>query len=299
MTEVWASLEGGIGHMAERYDIAIVGTGPAGLEAAITAKLRNKNIILFGNSDLSLKITRATRIDNYLGLPDTTGEKLAEAYKAHLVNMGIEIVCERINEIYAMGDYFALQSAETMYEAKSVILATGVVTGKTIDGELENLGRGVSYCATCDAALYKGKTAVVLSYSKKEEEEADFLAERAEKVYYLPIYREETDLNPEIEVVKGVIPKQIIRRDDKMVFVTNKGEFVTDGIFILRDAVAPDKLVPGLKTDGAHIVVNREMETNIPGLFACGDITGRPYQYIKAAGEGNVASFTAVSYLSE
>lgn len=281
----------------ERYDIAIVGTGPAGLEAAITAKLRNKNFILFGNSDLSLKITRATQIDNYLGIPDTTGENLASSFKAHLENMGIEITNERINEIYAMGEYFALQSAEGMVEATTVILATGVVTGKTFAGENENLGRGVSYCATCDAALYKGKTAIVLSYSKKEEEEANFLAERADKVYYLPIYREEPELSSNIEVVKGVVPKEIKRDGDKMVFVTNKGELRADGIFILRDAVSPDKLVPGLETSEAHIVVNRNMETNIPGLFACGDITGRPYQYMKAAGEGNVAALSAVSYL--
>lgn len=282
----------------ERYDIAIVGTGPAGLEAAITAKLRNKNIILFGNKDLSLKITRATQIDNYLGLPDISGENLAEAFKSHLENMGIELTCERINEIYAMGDYFALQSAERMVEATTVILATGVVTGKPFKGENENLGSGVSYCATCDAALYKGKTAVVLSYSKKEEEEAAFLAEKAKKVYYIPVYREETELPPEIEVIKGVVPKEIRKDEDGMVFVTNKLELKADGIFILRDAVAPDKLVPGLQAENGHILVNRNMETNIPGLFACGDITGRPYQYMKAAGEGNVAAFSAVDYLA-
>lgn len=283
----------------ERYDIAIVGSGPAGLEAAITAKLRNKSIILFGNKDLSLKITRATQIDNYLGLPDITGEKLAEEFKSHLEDMDLSITCERINEIYAMGDYFALQSADGMVEAKTVILATGVVTGKAFPGENENLGRGVSYCATCDAALYHGKSAIVLSYSKKEEEEANFLAEKAEKVFYIPIYREETELSSKIEVLKGLIPKEIRREEDGMVFVTNKTELKADGIFILRDAVAPDKLVPGLQVEGGHITVNRNMETNIPGLFACGDVTGRPYQYMKAAGEGNVAAFSAVAYLTE
>lgn len=283
----------------ERVDIAIIGTGPAGLEAAITAKLRNKKLLLFGNKDLSLKITRAVQIDNYLGLPDLSGERLAEAFKEHLKNMEIEITCDRINAVYSMGDYFALQSADKMYEAKSVILATGVVTGKVFKGENENLGSGVSYCATCDAALYKGKTAVVISYSKKEEEEAEFLAERAEKVYYIPMYKEEVTLSEKIEVVKGVLPKEILRKEGKMVFVTDKKEFVVDGVFILRDAVAPDKLVPGLLAEEAHIVVDRTMATNIPGLFACGDITGRPYQYMKAAGEGNVAALSAAAYLKQ
>ncbi len=280
-----------------RYDIAIVGTGPGGLEAAITAKIRNKDIILFGNKNLSLKITKATEINNYLGFPDITGEELARAYDNHLQKMNIDINTSRINTIYAMGDYFALQSAEEMFEAKSVIISTGVVTGKTLPGENENLGRGVSYCATCDAALYKGKEAIVIGYSPKEEEEVIFLAERAEKVTYIAMYKNVLFLADNIEVVEGRIPRKIIKNEDRITLVTNKESYEADGIFILRDAVSPDKLVPGLLIEDGHIVVDRAMRTNIEGVFACGDVTGKPYQYIKAAGEGNVAALSAVSYL--
>ena len=77
---------------------------------------------------------------------------------------------------------------------------------------------------------------------------------------------------------------------------TTGGEYITDGVFVLREAVAPAQLVPGLDTDGAHVKVNRRMETNIPGVFACGDLTGTPYQYIKAAGEGNIAAISAAAY---
>ena len=281
-----------------RYDIAIVGTGPGGLEAAITAKIRNKDIILFGNKNLSLKITKATEIKNYLGFPDITGEELAKAYDNHLQKMNIDINTSRINAIYAMGDYFALQSAEEMFEAKSVIISTGVVTGKTLPGENENLGRGVSYCATCDAALYKGKEAIVIGYNPKEEQEAIFLAERAEKVTYIALYRNVSFLADNIEIIEGNIPKEIVKDGDKVVLVTNKGSYQADGIFILRDAISPDKLVPGLEINEGHIVVDRTMSTNIEGVFACGDITGKPYQYMKAAGEGNVAALSAVSYLA-
>jgi len=281
-----------------RYDIAIVGTGPGGLEAAITAKIRNKDIILFGNKKLSLKITKATEIKNYLGFPDITGEELAKAYDNHLQKMNIDINTSRINAIYAMGDYFALQSAEEMFEAKSVIISTGVVTGKTLPGENENLGRGVSYCATCDAALYKGKEAIVIGYNPKEEQEAIFLAERAEKVTYIALYRNVSFLADNIEIIEGNIPKEIVKDGDKVALVTNKGSYQADGIFILRDAISPDKLVPGLEINEGHIVVDRTMSTNIEGVFACGDITGKPYQYIKAAGEGNVAALSAVSYLA-
>lgn len=280
-----------------RYDIAIVGTGPGGLEAAITAKIRNKDIILFGNKNLSLKITKATEIKNYLGFPDITGEELAKAYDNHLQKMNIDINTSRINTIYAMGDYFALQSAEEMFEAKSVIISTGVVTGKTLPGENENLGRGVSYCATCDAALYKGKEAIVIGYSPKEEEEVIFLAERAEKVTYIAMYKNVLFLADNIEVVEGRFPRKIIKNEDRITLVTNKESYEADGIFILRDAVSPDKLVPGLLIEDGHIVVDRAMRTNIEGVFACGDVTGKPYQYIKAAGEGNVAALSAVSYL--
>ena len=281
-----------------RYDIAIVGTGPGGLEAAITAKIRNKDIILFGNKNLSLKITKATEINNYLGFPDITGEELARAYDNHLQKMNIDINASRINTIYAMGDYFALQSAEEMFEAKSVIISTGVVTGKTLPGENENLGRGVSYCATCDAALYKGKEAIVIGYNPKEEQEVIFLAERAEKVTYIALYKNVSFLADNIEIIEGNIPKEIVKDGDKVALVTNKGSYQADGIFILRDAISPDKLVPGLEINEGHIVVDRTMSTNIEGVFACGDITGKPYQYIKAAGEGNVAALSAVSYLA-
>lgn len=281
----------------KRYDIAIVGTGPGGLEAAITAKLRNKDIILFGNKDLSPKITRAVDIKNYLGLPDTTGEGLAKAFKEHLAKMDIEINETRIDSVYAMGDYFALQSAKEMFEAKAVIISTGVVAGKPFPGEDENLGRGVSYCATCDAALYKGKEAIVVGYSKREEEEVIFLAERADKVIYIALYKDVSTLSDNIEVVTGNVPKEIVKDGDRMALITNKGEYKADGIFILRDAVSADKLVPGLLMKDGHIVVERDMGTNIEGVFACGDVTGKPYQYIKAAGEGNVAALSAVSYL--
>ena len=281
-----------------RYDIAIVGTGPGGLEAAITAKIRNKDIILFGNKDLSFKITKASEIKNYLGFPDITGENLARAYNEHLQKMDISINYSRINAVYAMGDYFVLQSAEEMFEAKSVIISTGVVTGNTLPGENENLGSGVSYCATCDAALYKGKEAIVVGYSSKEEEEVIFLAERAKKVTYIALYKNVPFLAENIEVVEESLPHEIIKTGDELTLVTNKGSYTADGIFLLRDAISPDKLVPGLLIEEGHIAVDRSMRTNIEGIFACGDITGKPYQYMKAAGEGNVAALSAVSYLA-
>lgn len=283
----------------ERYDIAIIGTGPAGLSAAITAKLRNKKVLLLGSADLSKKIEKAQTIQNYLGLPKISGKEMQQAFQKHLEEMEITITEDRANTIYAMGEYFAIQAHKQNYEASSVILSMGLFVAKPYPGELENLGRGVSYCATCDAALYRGKTAIVVGFSKEEEKEAAFLAEIAEKVYYLPMYPECNSLPDSLELVSDVRPEKIEKTSGQMCLITDTKKLEADGIFLLREQLAPAQLVPGLKVDGNHIEVDRQMKTNIKGIFACGDIVGEPYQYIKAAGEGNVAALSAVAYLSE
>ena len=282
----------------ERYDIAIIGTGPAGLEAAITAKVRNKKIILFGNKNLSMKVEKAHTIQNYLGLPNIAGEDLKAAYENHLKAMDIQITEDKINAVYAMGEYFALQGNGTSYEAQTVILATGVSSAKAYPGEEEFLGRGVSYCATCDAPLYRGKTAAIIGFSPKEEAEADFMSEMAEKVYYFPMYEGAVKVSDNIEVIEDK-PVAVEGTMKVQELVTEKGSYAVDGIFFLRESVSPAQLVPGLKIEDNHIAVDRQLRTNIAGCFACGDAVGAPYQYIKSAGEGNVAALSAVSYLAE
>lgn len=283
-----------------RYDIAIIGTGPAGISAAITAKLRNKNIILFGNKDLSDKINKAHSIKNYTGLPNVTGEELVAALKNHLNDLDIEITEKRVNAVYSMGEYFALQVGKEMIESKSLIIATGVTASKTLENEDEFLGRGVSYCATCDAHFCKGKDVAVIAYTKEAEEDALFLSEVCSSIKYFPLY----DISNEIFDKYGNI--QIIK-DKPIGFAGNmkaekiickNSSYDAFSTFVVRNNISADKLVPGLKTDGTHIIVDLQMETNIKGLFACGDIAGKPYQYIKSAGQGNIAALSAVAYLA-
>ena len=283
--------------MENRYDVAIIGTGPAGLSAAITLKIRNKNIILFGSKSLSVKVEKAHEIQNYLGLPAISGEALAKNFASHIEGMGIEITQEQITTVYSMGDYYSLLSKNNqMYDVSAVILATGVNFGKPYPGEKEFLGIGVSYCATCDAPLYRGKTVAIIGYSPKEEAEADFMSEIAGKVYYIPLYKEKVNVKETITVVEDV-PTAIEGEMKAEKLILKNQELTVDGIFILRESVLPEQLVPGLEMDGNHIAVNRRMETNLDGCFACGDIVGMPYQYIKSAGEGNVAALSAVGYL--
>ena len=277
-------------------DIAIIGTGPAGVSAALTATNRNKTVLLLGSREMSEKVAKAHEIRNYPGLPMVKGSELAEAFRDHLDRAGIAITEKRVGAVYAMGDYFALQIGEEMVEARAVILATGVVQANPLPGEKELLGRGVSYCATCDAPLYRGKTAAVIGYSPREEAEAAFLSEVCSEVSYFPMYKEETSLPEKVRVIREKVTG-IAQEDGRRIVQTEKGTYAADGVFVLREAVAPDTLVPGLEADGPHVRVNRKMETSLPGVFACGDLTGTPYQYIKAAGEGNVAAISAAAFI--
>lgn len=282
--------------MSERYDIAIIGSGPAGLSAALNAKIRKKKFVIFGNNELTPKLSKAHEINNYLGFYRKSGKEMQEEFNNHLKEMNINITEEKINNVYAMGDYFALMVNEKIYEATTVILATGVQYGKLFDGEERLLGKGVGYCATCDAPLYKGKVVTIIAYNKHEEDEANFIATIAAKVYYIPMYNEDVEVDSSIEIINDV-PVEIIGEDKVSKLKLKNSEIDTDGIFILRDSISPGQLVPGLNIVENHIEVDRLMKTNINGCFAAGDIVGKPYQYIKAAGEGNIAALSAVSYI--
>ncbi|OPJ61416.1 NAD(P)/FAD-dependent oxidoreductase [Clostridium oryzae] len=282
--------------MEDRFDIAIIGSGPAGLSAAINAKIRNKKIIVFGSRDLSNKLLKAPKINNYLGFYDISGVELKEKFKQHIDHLGIEITYERINNVYAMGDYFALMVNDKMYEATALVLATGMESSKLLKGEEEFLGKGVGYCATCDAPLYKGKVVTIIGYNREAEEEANYVNELAGKLYYIPMYRKDMKLDQNIEIVND-IPVEVVGEDHVQSLKTKKGELTTDAIFVLKDSISPAQLVPGLAIENEHIKVDRNMSTNLKGCFAAGDCVGRPYQYIKAAGEGLIAGQSAVAYV--
>lgn len=284
--------------MIESYDLAIIGTGPAGLQAAINAHIRNQNFILFGHKELSKMITKAPKVNNYLGLPSLTGLELKDKYSHHLEELGIHITEERIKSVLSMGDYFLLTGQDQkMYQAKSVIMATGISYGKPYKGEEAFLGKGVGYCATCDAPLYRDKTVIIIGQSMEAEEEANFTSEIAAKVFYLPLYKGTYALNDTVEILQGR-PLEIKGNETVSTLITTEDEIETDGLFILRESTPPNQLVPGLDMKGKHIKVDSDMATNLNGLYAAGDITGKPYGYIRAAGQGFTASLNAVSYLN-
>ena len=284
--------------MEVRYDIAIIGSGPAGLSAAINSKIRNKNIIVFGSKDLSNIMLKAPVVNNYLGFPGATGKELKDSFQKHIDNLKIEIRPERINAIYSMGDYFVLMVNEKSYEASTIIVATGMEYTRPIKGEEEFLGRGVGYCATCDAPLYKGKTVTIIGYNRDAEEEANYVSELAAKLYYVPLYQGDYGLAKSIEIVKDK-PIEIKGSSTVEKLILKSREIHTDGIFVMKESVSPGQLVPGLKIEDGHIFVNRDLSTNIPGCYAAGDCTGKPYQFMKSAGEGQAAALNVVQYLND
>ena len=353
------------------YDCAIIGTGVAGLSAALNLKIHNKNFIWIGSKALSDKIAKAERILNYPGLSNVSGEELAEAFRRQVADMELEITEQMVNSIMPFGESYALMAGSEFYEAKTVILATGIVTKATLTGESDYIGKGVSYCATCDGGLYRGKTIAVVCNHARFEHEVRYLAEMAAKVYYFAQYRESGEMPENVEVMKvravsvvsafqlsaekcsgaaanpiasavtetgentvatdvyectgkdglGIDNNSAVENisvvDASKIVAANTAQsagvkpdrvvgiglsdgtsLAVDGIFCLRDSIVMSALLPGLAMDGGHIAVNRAMETNLPGVYAAGDCTGQPYQYAKAAGEGNVAAHSVIEYLA-
>lgn len=282
-----------------RYDCIIIGSGPAGLSAAINLKTYNKKFLWFGNDNLSEKVEKAELVNNYPGLPGVSGKDLLQAFQNHRQSMDLEITDKIVSSIYDMGGYYNVMAENQFFETESIILAMGVVASKQYQGEAEFLGRGVSYCATCDGALYKDKKIAVISTSKRFEHEIEFLADLAEKVYLLPFYKE-CEIDRENVEKRSKAPKEITGgfRAEKIIF-SDDSELEVDGIFIMRSSIAPTTLLAKLEVENGHIGVNRQMETNLKGVFAAGDCTGKPYQYTKAVGEGNIAAHSVIEYLGE
>jgi len=306
------------------YDIAVIGAGPAGLSAAITARARNREVLVISNKPQNSPLAKALRVDNYPGLPQVSGLRLLEKMVEQAVDMGAAFDFRKTASILSMGEYFSIGVGDDIAECRSVILATGAQSAKPYAGEVEYLGRGVSYCATCDGMLYRKTRVCVVGLSRDATEEANFLAEIGCEVIFLAKKPPE-GLAESIIVKIGSVTE--IKGDGlgvtELVFKptgsgagaeagagvgvgvgagagagAGVGETIAcNGVFILRPSVAPDALISGLRLNEGYIAVDAAMRTNIPGVFAAGDCTGKPLQIAKATGEGQTACFSAVAYL--
>lgn len=277
-----------------RYDIIVLGGGPAGLSAAVAARGRNKSVLVVGNRWQDSPLARAERVDNYLGLPGVTGMELLEQFRRHAEELGADFVLGRVISLMAWNGFHLTVGSE-LYEGETLVLAPGVVRQAKYPGEAEYLGRGVSYCATCDGMLYRGKPVAVVGRSGDAPREAAYLKSLGCQVVYVAPKRP-TALEPDIPFLQAN-RLEIARAQTVTTLVADGAPIPCSGVFILRDAVAPTDLLPQLETLGGSIRVDRSMATSIPGVFAAGDCTGGPLQVSKAVGEGLIAALSAAEFL--
>ena len=172
------------------YDLIVLGSGPAGLSAAVTARGRNKSVLVIGNRWQDSPLARAERIDNYLGMPGLTGVEMLEAFQRHAQEMGVEMVTGKVLSIMEW-EGFHLTVGSQIYQGSALILAPGVVRQAKFPGEEIFLGRGVSYCATCDGMLYRNKPVAVVGRSKDAPHEAAYLKSIGCQVVYVAPKRPE------------------------------------------------------------------------------------------------------------
>lgn len=282
--------------MEQIIDMAIIGAGAAGLSAAVNGLARGKSIKVFSNK--SNYLSRAERVDNYLGFYGINGQSLMDAFYHHASTMGVMPSQGKVVNIIPFDGRFLINFNGNIVEAKTVILAVGIAKTKPIRGEAALLGKGVSYCATCDGMLYKGKRAVVCGMADDMTDEANFLQSiGVEVIFVSPLPREDA-LHKNIMFISGFVSG--IAGESLATGAIVGGETIpADVIFILRNALAPAALLEDLEIENGFITVNRWMETNISGIYACGDCTGAPLQVAKAVGEGLIAALQAAKYIDE
>ena len=267
--------------MKEKYDIVIIGGGIAGVSAALSCRNRGKSVAVIANSAETSSLYKAERITNYPGISSASGREITEILLQQLESSGAELIYGRALSVIPLGDSFGVAVGSEFTSCSAVIVAAGITREKLYPGEGEFLGRGVSYCATCDGMLYRGKTVAVIGRGREAAQDADFLESIG-----CTVLRMEKPLRYEI---RGGMKADTV--------LAGGEEYKVDGVFVIKDTVSVTMLVQGLAYADGAIVTDRQMRTNVPGVFAAGDCTGKPYQLAKAAGEGNVAALSACEYI--
>lgn len=289
-----------------KYDIIIIGAGPAGLSAAVYAKRAGFSTLVLDKSPVSGgQVLSTYEVDNYLGIPGVTGMELGEKFKNHAVSAGATFVCANVLSIDAGGDVKIVHTDKEDYEAAAVIFAVGAHHAKLgVKGEEELTGMGVSYCATCDGAFFKNRKVAVVGGGDVAIEDAIFLARGCERVYV--IHRRDTfraahslvDRAREMENIEFVIDttvSEICGEDmvEKLVLSNVKtkeqAELEVNGIFIAVGIVPDTEILQGVvdMDEKGYILANELGSTNIPGIFVAGDCKKkRLRQIITAVADG-------------
>lgn len=275
-------------------NVLIIGGGPAGCSAALTLRMRDKDVTLLSSGGGALQ--KAKRVDNYPGLRHAGGEDMLLSFREQAREAGAVFVPALSRLIQRTKRGFTVLAGEELYTGRALILCTGVDRVSLIEGEEQLVGAGVSYCATCDGMLYRGGRVAVIAQDASFAHDVAFLRGICDAVDY---FKERPHALPQGENARPGKPLSLARAGEKVRLVTDEGEDTYDCVFILRPAVKIGQLLPGLETNGAAIRVDAEMRASLPGVFAAGDCTGEPYQIARAVGQGNIAALSCARYLSE
>lgn len=280
--------------MGDVFDIVIVGGGPAGLSAALNGAARSCRCAVLSNPAAQNPLWRTERIDNYSGMAGVSGRRMLETMEAEARRSGAVFFPGHVTAILPFAGRFSVTVGDGMVTAERLILAIGAGASASLPGESEWLGRGLSYCATCDGRLYRGKRVLVTGDAADLTEEAAFLERVGCGVTV--VTRRPLPVGAPSAIVAQRIALWV--EDGRLRGLEADGQRLAgDGVFLLRQVSAPTALLPGLQMDGRFIAVDRQQRTNIPGCYAAGDCTGQPLQVAKAVGEGLVAAQAAARSL--
>jgi len=303
------------------YDVVVIGAGPAGLSAALySARFALRTLVIA--EVIGGTLTDAGVIDDYLGIPGIKGPDLARKFEEHVRSYDINIIHDRVVDIRNEGGVFRIKCLSgSEYVGKTVILAVGSIRKKlSVPGEREFSGRGVSYCAVCDAPLYRGKVVAVVGGGNSALQSTLLVASYASRVYLIhrrdtfrafPVYVNLVKNNPKIELVLNSVvieiggTKTVEWIKVRNIRTSEERKLEVNGVFIEIGSEAPKDFFKnlGLEVDEkGYVAIKPGQATNIPGLFAAGDCTGGNYkkkfdQIITAAAEGAIAALSAYEYL--
>lgn len=269
------------------YDVIIIGAGPAGVSAAVYAKRGGLNVLVIAKDTGTLE--KAKKIENYYGFKSITGEELYKNGLEQLKHLNIELVKDEVVQLNYTKK-FEVTTVNNVFESKYVVLATGVSRNvPNIRGIKEFEGKGVSYCAICDAFFYRNKNVAVLGSGNYAIHEAEILKPVAKSVTLLTnneklVENRDIDLNVNEKKIREVRGYDKV---DEVVFDDDTKEKV-NGIFVAIGTASTNDLARkiGARVENNNILVNENLETNVPGLYACGDCTGGILQISKATYEG-------------
>lgn len=299
------------------YDLIIIGSGPAGLSAAVYGRRAGLNLLVLEKNPMSGgQVLNTYEVDNYLGMPEMNGFDMGMAFRGHADKLGVEFRETSVQSIEDRGESKLLKTDSGDLETSAIILAAGAVHAQLgIPGEEKFSGKGVSYCATCDGAFFRGKTVAVVGGGDVALEDAAYLAGMCEKVYLIHrrdelrgafVLQKELEKLPNVEILFSHVAEEVLGETAveglrvKNLKTEETFRLDTAGVFVAVGIRPSTELVRGLADcdEGGYVLAGEDCATNVPGLFAAGDVRKKPLrQIVTAVADGANAVVSVGNYL--